>query len=96
MTREDLTHYPYVSAAHITLSEDTEEEVRADPVDYYTICHKWNATIRGHAYTFSGTSIEDFAVDTGPEVNMTRHGKTAQEAYRTLMDALTEQGWTVS
>lgn len=88
---EDFEHYPYVDASHITLAEETEEEVRSDPVEYYTICHQWRASIRGKSYRLEGI----FRVG-GPEVDMERYGKTAEEAYQKLIQAITEQGWTIA
>lgn len=87
-------NFPYVDALQITLSEETEEEVRSDPVEYYTICHQWSASYKGRPYVWKSDLAGAYKKE-GPEVEMIRYGKTAKDAYRTLVAALTEQGWTV-
>jgi len=89
-TTEDFSHYPYVAASHISLTEEPEEEVRSDPEEYYNN-HQWRASIRGKSYRLEGI----FHVG-GPEVDMERYGKSAEEAYQKLVQAITAQGWKIA
>lgn len=85
-----MNHFSYVEARNITLSENTEEVPDIGTGQMMVICKNWEATFSGSAH--DGSIAFKFY---GPHIEMIRTGRTAQEAYKNLVDALTDEGWTV-
>lgn len=85
-----LNDHPYLNASRITLTEEYEVVQRTDPSErvYYT--KEWTASIASSCYA-TVYGLKNY----GPRVEATRKGKSAEEAYTALVEALTEQGWIV-
>lgn len=81
-------NFRYLSPAHITLSEETEDY--SNDTGNVTVETKyWVAKYSGKSFNLAYGLVE--AV--GPEVEVTRTGATAHEAEDNLLQALIEQGW---
>jgi len=83
-------NFPFVSASHITLSEDTDE-FSNDTGNVTLKTNHWVAAYSGKSFNLAYGLVE--AV--GPHVEVTRTGATAHEAEDNLLKALLEQGWTL-
>jgi hypothetical protein len=82
--------YPYVRASNVVLSEETFQEVSTNPYWVKTVSERFTAAYSGHPDDGS-VGLKNY----GPRLEMTRSGTTAVEAFKNLVEALEEQGFTV-
>lgn len=88
MTRKTWTEEYYLSVSNIVLAVETETIYGADqPTNWIKY---WTASIDASSYKKVGAFKTS-----GPTVQMSMTGETADDAYQNLVKALEAQGWTV-